>query len=117
MDQVTDNSVRRPTSILVDLSGIPTALTPDDGPGLSILAPVTPIASSQWIESFVYEDDGILRWDIRLVEDGQPREVGNRGRPRDGVIPGFASRIAEGTVSGPVPQDRLLVMIFFGRKV
>ena len=49
-----------------------------------------------------WEDDSTLQWDVRLVDDTEIKE------PR--LLPGFTSIIVEFFATGPMPQDRQLVL-------
>ena len=49
-----------------------------------------------------WEDDSTLQWDVRLVDDTKMKE------PRP--LPGFTSIIVEYFATGPMPQDRQLVL-------
>lgn len=112
-----DESVGRLTSTLVDDFCKLTARTPDDGPDRSSHTAVPSVASSPSIEPLVFEDDSKLHYkDVRPTAERQAREAGDHGGARDGVIPGFVSEIAGGTVSVPMPQDEKRVIVG-GRKM
>ena len=49
-----------------------------------------------------WEDDSTLQWDVRLVDDTEIKE------PR--LLSGFTSIIVECFATGPIPQDRQLVL-------
>ena len=54
-------------------------------------------------ERVAWEDDSTLQWNVRLVDDTELKE------PRR--LPGFTSIIVECFATGPMPQDRQLVLI------
>lgn len=106
-----EKSVGGPVSTLVNCFCIPTALVPDGDPDRSTPTLVPPVASSSSVDRLVLEDESTIQGDVHLVADRTTREAGDRGRPQDGAIQGFVSRIAEGTVPGPMTQNQQLMMI------
>ena len=54
------------------------------------------------LDRVAWEDDSTLQWDVRLVDDTEIKE------PR--LLPGFTSIIVECFATGPMPQDRQLVL-------
>ena len=50
----------------------------------------------------VWDDDSTLQWNVRLVDDTEIKE--------SGPLPGFTSIIVECFATGPMPQDRQLVL-------
>ena len=62
-------------------------------------------------ESTAFEDDMTLQWTVRLAPDPRKNEISGT-RYQEGIkVPGFVSCSASGVVTGPLPQDKQLVML------
>ena len=61
-------------------------------------------------ESTAFEDM-TLQWTVRLTPDPRKKGVSD-ARYQEGIeVPGFVSCSASGVVTGPLPQDKQLVML------